>query len=206
MNRVVVLLLALELVASGASIAYAATLGTVTAQHVTRYAAASTVPTSSCNATDDYDTWIDAASPGTKHGGSVTLRVNAQRPSFALLMFTPCAPANASIVGATLGLYLGTAPNKQRTHEVHDITSAWSKATTWSTQPTYSGTIAASALTGANGSTTTWDLTADVQAIVNGGLNDGWEIQDNGSGNANALYDSLQGATQIPDLSIAYYP
>lgn len=206
MNRLAILLVALELVASGASMAYAATLGTVTAQDVTRYAAASTVPTSSCDGTDDYDTWIDAASPTTKHGGAVTLRVNAQRPSDALLMFTPCAPANASIVSATLGLYLDTAPNKQRTHEVHDVTSAWSNATTWSTQPTVSGTVAASALTGAAGSTTTWDLTADVQALVNGGLNDGWEIQDNGAGNGNALYDSLEGATQIPDLSITYYP
>jgi hypothetical protein len=41
--------------------------------------------------------------------------------------------------------------------------------------------------------------------MVNGGLNDGWEIQDNGSGNGNVLYDSLQG-TNLPDLSIVYYP
>ena len=206
MTRAIVIVVVVALLAAGASIAYASTLGPVTAQHVTRYAAASTVPTSSCNAADDYDTWIDATNPTTKHGGTATLRVNAQRPSYALLFFTPCAPANAAIVGATLGLYLGTSPNKQRTHEVHDITSGWSNATTWSTQPSYSATVAASALTGADGSTTTWDLTADVQAIVDGGTNDGWEIQDNGSGNGNALYDSLDGATQLPNLSITYYP
>jgi len=205
-TRRILILLVVELVAFGGSLAYAATLGPVTVQHVTRFAAASTVPTSSCNGADDYDTWIDASNPTTKHGGNATLRVNAQRPSSALLMFTPCAPANAFIVGATLSLYLDTAPNKQRTHEVHDITSAWSSATTWSTQPSVSGTVAASALTGASGSTTTWDVTSDIQAIVDGRTNDGWEIQDNGSGNGNALYDSLEGATQIPNLSITYYP
>jgi hypothetical protein len=204
-RRRALFILVLLLAAAGRPVfAWASTLGTLTIQSLTTYAAASTVPTSTCNGTDDFDSWVDGANPTTRHGGATTLRVNSNRPSYALLQFTPCAPANAAIVSATMSLYVNTA-NKTRVHDVYAITSAWANNVTFATQPSIAGTASASATTAPVGGTTTWDLTADVQSMVNGGLNDGWEIQDNGSGNGNVLYDSLQG-TNLPDLSIVYYP
>jgi hypothetical protein len=206
MRRRILAVLLLAAAAVGARVAFASTLGAVTVQRVTTFAAASTVPTSSCNGTDDFDTWIDHNSPNASHGGSATLRVNAQRPTYALLQFTPCAPANAKVLSATMSLYVDTEPNHQpRTHEVHAITSSWARSVTWNTQPSVSGTISATATPGAAGTWTSWDLTGDVQSMVNGGTNYGWEIQDNDNKNANALYESLQN-TNVPDLSIVYYP
>ena len=193
------------LAASGGGVALGAGLGVVTAQDLTAYSAASTVPASSCSSGDDVDTWIDGQNPTTKHGGSATLRVNAQRPADALLQFTPCAPANAAIVGATLSLTVDTAPNKARVHDLYDITGLWTKNTTWSTQPAIAATSTASATTAGAGGVTSWDVTTDVQSFVDGATNDGWEIQDDGTGNGNTLYDSDSSSTP-PSLAITYYP
>ncbi len=66
--------------------------------------------------------------------------------------------------------------------------------------------IAMEMVHGAAGSTTSWTVTADTQGFVNGGANNGWEIQDNGAGAATTgSYDSREG-TNKPALSITYYP
>jgi hypothetical protein len=183
--------------------AVASTLGPVAVQSVTAYAGASTVPTSSCSGGDDYDTWIDSPNPNQKHGGNATLRVNKQRPSYALVQFTPCAPGGAVVVSATLTLTFDTPPANTRTHTLYAITSNWAKSATWNTQPSVGG-VSATATTGAT--ETDWDVTSDVQSYLDGGTNDGWEIRDEDNRNSNALYDSSSGGTAPPSLAITYYP
>jgi hypothetical protein len=204
-RRVLILSLAVAALA-GSSFAFASTLNGVTAAKLTVYAAASTVPTSVCSSTSTKDTWVDSAHKNTQHATTANLDVTSgSKPTYALVQFTPCAPANAAVVSASLQLYLRTAPGSTRTYGVFPITSSWVETDSWNSQPTV-GAQSASATTGASGSTTSWTVTADTQGFVNGGANNGWEIQDNGAGaTTTGSYDSREG-TNAPALSIVYYP
>ncbi len=205
-RRVLILSLAVAALA-GSSFAFASTLNGVTAQSLTAYAAASTVPTSSCSSNPAQDTWIDAAHTNTQHATSTTLQVtNGAKPSYALVQFAPCAPANAAVVTASLQMLLSTAPGSTRTYGAFPITSAWTETVTWRTAPSISGTASATATTAGSGSTTSWSLVGDVQSMVNGGANNGWAIEDtNNTGSFTGSYDSREGTTP-PALSITYYP
>ena len=168
----------------GGSLAFASTLNGVTAHSLTFFSASSTVPTQSCSSGPTADTYVDgtnAKGMKTNYGGASTMAVvSGSKPQYALVAFNPCASANAKILSATMQLYLGSSPGSE-THTAYAITSGWSENTvTWNTAPTL-GSSVASATTGGNGSWTSWNLTSAVQSIVNGGSNNGWEIQD-GSG------------------------
>ncbi|HLY95424.1 MAG TPA: DNRLRE domain-containing protein [Gaiellaceae bacterium] len=149
---------------------------------------------------------MDAAHTATSHATSTTLQVaSGNKPTYALVQHTPCAVANARIVSATLQLHLGTAPSSPRTYVVLPITTSWGETVTWKTAPTISAVQSASAVTGANGSWLSWSLTGDVQSIVNGAANNGWAIEDNGSGIFTGTLDSREGSNP-PVLAITYYP
>ncbi len=207
MRRRAVLLLLLAASVGGATLASASTLGAVTVQGVTAYAAASTVPTSSCSSSPTQDSWIDAQHITFNNGTATTLTVaQGNKPAYALVQFSPCASANAHVVSATLQMLLSTAPAGTRTWGVYPITQSWAEGSVdWKAQPTISGTASASQTTGGAGSTVQWTLTGDVQGIVNGGANNGWAIEDNGAGTDSGALDSREGATP-PALAIVYYP
>lgn len=207
MRRRALILSLLAAAVGGSTLAFASSLNGVTAASLTDYSAASTVPISSCSSNPTQDTWIDAAHTNTQHTTSATLDVtNGAKPSWTLVQFSPCAPANAAVVSASMQLYLGTAPGSARTYGVFPITGSWAETATWRTQPTISGTQSASATTGASGSTTSWSVTADTQGFVNGGANNGWAIEDNGAGaSTTGTYDSREG-TNPPSLALTYYP
>lgn len=205
MRRALVFGLLLAL-AAGSTRAFASSLGSLSAAALTSFSAASTVPTSSCSSNPTQDTWIDAAHTTTAHATSTTLQVTSGiKPVYALVQHTPCAPANARIVSATLQLHLGTAPSSSRAYGAFPITSSWAETVTWKTAPTISAVQSASATTGASGSWMSWSLTGDVQGMVNGGGNNGWAIEDNGSGTFTGALDSREGSSP-PVLAITYYP
>ena len=192
--------------AAGPTSAFASSLGSVSAAALTSFSAASTVPTSSCSSNPTQDTWIDAAHTTTSHAASTTLQVaSGSKPTYALVQHTPCALANARIVSATLQLHLGTAPSSPRAYVVLPITTSWAETVTWKTAPATSAVQSASATTGASGSWMSWSLTGDVQGIVDGGGNNGWAIEDNGSGTFTGTLDSREGSNP-PVLAIVYYP
>jgi len=206
MTRRAAVIVLVATLAAGSTRAFAASLGSVNTAALTSFSAASTVATSSCSSSPTQDTWIDAAHTTTPHSTSTTLQVaSGTKPTYALVQLTPCAPANAKIVSATLQLYLGTAPSSARTYAVFPVTSSWVESVTWKTAPTISAVQSASATTGANGAWMSWSLTGDVQGLVNGAANNGWAIEDNGNGTFAGVLDSREG-TNPPVLAITYYP
>jgi hypothetical protein len=207
-RRRALLLLLFVLVAARPVLASASTLGGLTVQSLTTYAAASTVPTSSCNSNPTQDATIDGQRKNSNYGSQTTLTVtsNGTKPAYGLVQFTPCASANAYIVSATLALLLSTAPGGTRTYGAFPVSGGWVESTvTWNTAPGISGTASATQTTGASGSTMQWTVTGDVQGFVNGGANNGWALEDTGTTYDSGSLDSREGATQ-PVLSIVYYP
>lgn len=207
MSKLLSLVLACLAVAVCAGSASASGLGPVTAASVTTYSAASTVPTSSCTSNPTQDATIDANHKATNSGTATTLTIaSGAKPEWGLVQFTPCAPANASIVSAAMQLRVTLGPGAGRTWGAYLVTSAWAEATVnWNTAPTVSATASDAQTAGATGSTMQWSLAADVQAIVNGGANNGWAIEDNGAGTVTGTLSSREGAVK-PVLSLVYYP
>lgn len=203
--------------ASGAGIA--ATLG-VTAARLTSYAAAGTVPTSTCTLNPVADAYVDSNSKASNFGTATTVKVQAAsgatKPMRSFLRFNVagCVPANAAIVSATLGLYLRTAPLLSRTYEVATASAAWTESggggITWNNQPGVSTTPTASVATGiTSGVQLQWNVAADVQAFADGtAANNGWRVADSAEGSAvtyTGTLDSREG-TNRPVLSISYWP
>jgi hypothetical protein len=208
MSRIAVALPMLLAVAACAGSASASGLGPVTAASVTTWTASSTVPTSSCSSNATQDATVDSGHKNTANGTLPTLTIASPgaKAQWGLVQFTPCAPANAAIVSASMQLSVTLAPLGARTYGAYAVNSAWSEATvTWNTAPTVSTTASNTQPSGATGATMTWSLTADVQAIVNGGANNGWAIEDNGAGTATGTLSSREGAVK-PVLSLVYYP
>lgn len=189
-----------------ATSASASGLGPVTSASVTTYSAASTVPTSSCTSNPTQDSTIDANHKNLNNGTATTLTVvSGAKPEWGLVQFTPCAPANAAIVSAAMQLRVTLGPGA-RTWGAFPVNGAWAETSvTWSNAPAISATASDSQPAGATGATVQWSLTADVQAIVNGGANNGWAIEDNGAGIATGTLSSREGAVK-PVLSLVYYP
>jgi hypothetical protein len=200
------LLVALAVVAICAGSATASGLGPVTAASVTTYSAASTVPTSSCTSNPTQDADIDANHKNTNDGTATTLTISSGgKPEWGLVQFTPCAPANASIVSAGMQLRVTLGPGA-RTWGAYLVNGTWAENTVnWNNAPAISTTASDAQSAGATGSTMQWSVTADVQAIVNGGANHGWAIEDNGSGTATGTLSSREGTVK-PVLSLVYYP
>lgn len=206
MSRVAFVAAAFVAVAACAGSASATGLGPVTVASVTTWTASSTVPTSSCSSNPTQDSWIDSSHKNTNNGTATTLTITSgTKPTWGLVQFTPCAPANAAIVSASMQLrvVLGLGG---RTWGAYPVTSAWTEAgVTWNTAPTVSATASDAQPSGATGATMSWSLAADVQAMVNGGANNGWAIEDNGAGTATGTLSSREGIVK-PVLALVYYP
>src|SRR5262249_24798830 len=117
-----------------------------------------------------------------------------------------------TITSATLKLYMTTAPTSSRTFEAHRITGTWSEGTvTWQGAPAYTNSATSSTTTGTtSGVWLSWDITADVQAWVNGTANYGTLVRDANenanSGGISADFASRENATSadLPQLVITY--
>jgi hypothetical protein len=206
MSKTALVLAALVAVAACAGSASASGLGPVTAASVTTYTAPSTVPTSSCSSNPTQDATVDSGHKNTTNGTLTTLTIaSGLKPEWGLVQFTPCAPANAAIVSASMQLRVTLAPGA-RTWGAYLVNGAWTEASvTWNNVPAVSAAASDSQPAGALGSTVQWSLAADVQAIVNGGANNGWALEDNGAGTATGTLSSREGAVK-PVLSLVYYP
>ncbi len=164
------------------------------------------------------DSFVDQANPNTNYGGAQTLEVQSwtSKNEHAFLKFNLASiPGTATILSARLRLYLVTAPNPSRTNDLRRVSTAWLQGTiTWNnTQPPAVAGISASAATGStNGVWIEWDLTADVQAFVNGSYpNNGWRINDaqpDSAAKKVAKYDSRETARgpDAPQLVVTYRP
>lgn len=204
----------LVLSATGTTIGLAAGTG-LSAERLTAYSAATSVPLERCTLTAVADSDVDSL---FNTGTALTLRVRSSnlgnRRAFVRFDLASCGlGADDAIRVAALSLTLGTAPASSRTHEVRRVTAAWSETGITSTnQPTVAGSATAVQATGTTaGVRLTWDVLADVQAFHGGTTNHGWRISDateNAATAVEGVYRSREVATAAdrPKLTIDYYP
>jgi len=205
-RRLVLALLAGAAAFAVGNVAFASSIGSVTAQSLTFWSGATSIAPSACSSTATQDTYVDSAHQKKSHGGETNLDVIAQnKPTYTLVQFTPCASANAKILSATLQLTLTSSPGSVP-YGVYPMTGSWPEVTDWSTT---GGSVGGSAITTttASGGTVSWSLTSTVQAIVNGGSNYGWSIEDDsGSAFETSSFDSREAGSNRPTLVLSYYP
>lgn len=203
MRRLLLLVVVLLAVAVGSAVAFAASLG-VTAKALTSYGAASTVPTSTCTATASQDSYVDSQRQRRNYGSSSTLSVGSRTfrrrttTDIALVQVDPsCVPANAKIVSAHLVLQGSQQPG--HVYGAYRITSSWSQGSVnWRNRPSIGSESSVS-------TSMDWNVTSDVQSIVDGGAYYGWAIEDDSSGSGLATYDSIESGSP-PTLTITYWP
>ncbi|KKU09976.1 MAG: Cartilage oligomeric matrix protein [Parcubacteria group bacterium GW2011_GWA1_45_7] len=90
-------------------------------------------------------------------------------------------PSGSTVTSAQLEIYLDKAPNDLRTYQLYRITGTWVEGTvTWDNQPGMSALSTNSVSTGTTDDVwKEWDVTADIQAFVDGTYsNYGWFIKD----------------------------
>lgn len=88
-------------------------------------------------------------------------------------------PPGATVESAKLYMNIWTVKS-DRTNDIHRVLGSWSEPiVTWNTQPSYESTPTDSPNTGTTpGIWMEWDVTADVQAFVDGTPNYGWLLKD----------------------------
>jgi hypothetical protein len=216
MRRALLILVLLGTVAPAA--AFAAGLA-VTAQRLTSFESATSVPITTCTLEPVADTYADGLALLLNFGSSTDLLVRSALTGdarvFVRFDLSACSIAStAEIETARLDLYLAAAPPGSRTHDVHRVTASWGETSlTWANQPAVAGTVTSSTSTGTtSGVTIAWDVIADVQALVSGAqTNHGWRIKDTSEGSVTAQAATFgarerAGAGQRPTLAITYYP
>lgn len=193
--------------------AFAASLG-VSSARLTSFAAASSVPTSTCSLDAAADAHVSNAllEGGSNFGNAAELHVSGggtDKRSFVRFDVSSCVPSTAEVKSASLRLFLVDAPSSSRTYAAHGVTASWAEGSvTWDNQPgvgSSSGTVPTGTT---DGVTLSWTVTSDVQSFVTGS-NDGWRISDtNESGllsSQEGRFGSSEGANG-PTLEITYYP
>ncbi len=160
------------------------------------------------------DTWVDEDNKNNNHGSEPNMDVRSwsDNTRVSLVRFdTSSLPASATIVSAKLKLYAGVVPSVTRTYDVRRIMSNWAESTsTWQNQPEKVGNYTSRASTPATPEWMTWDVTTDLQAFMNGIVNNyGWMVLDATGGSSPAFYGSFgtrecATASLRPVLEITY--
>lgn len=205
-------------VALGAGAAAAAVLG-LSSAHLTVETYPSAISPTTCTLTAaTADSYVNQASAGSNFGTATTLDVRssslANRRTFVQFALGPCSiPANALITQASLRLFLYAAPTASRTYEARRVTATWTETgITWTNQPGVAASATATAATGTTSNVTlSWNVTADVQAFVDGTANFGWRIADETENSSSARTGRFRSAeygtaAQRPVLEVTYYP
>ena len=129
------------------------------------------------------DTFALQNSPGQNRDGRknmwVRSRNGANRRSFVQFDLG-AIPAGANITSANLTLYIKEAPDASRTLLAQRIAGNWGASSlTWNNQPGTAGSAVAVQSGTQSGVTLSWNVAADVQAMVDGSINNhGWRIVD----------------------------
>ncbi len=214
MSRTCLLIAGLLVLSTGTTLGLAAGTG-LSAERLTTYSAATSVPLERCTLTAVADSDVDTL---LNTGTATTLRVRSSnlgnRRAFVRFDLASCGlGADDAIRAAAVSLSIGTAPSSSRTHEVRRVTATWSETGITSTnQPAVAASATAVQATGTTaGATVTWDVLADVQAFRSGTTNDGWRISDateNAATAVEGVYRSRETANagDRPTLTIDYYP
>ena len=194
----------------------------------TRHGPARLVDLASADSTTFYpgkDSYLEQHNPGNNFGTTSELEVISHWGAAegsnrrAVLYFDiSTIPQYSTINSATLRLYLSSAPDQARTHEVYRLTSEWTEGgVTWNSPWTTAGgdyatpPAAASASVGTtNGVWVTWDITSLVQGWLDGSYpNYGLLVKDSVEDSVDkreAKFTSREYNGSDPELVIDYTP
>ena len=117
-------------------------------------------------------------------------------------------PEGAEIESATLEMYKYSYTYR-RTDEAYRVTGPWSESSlSWSTMPQTEIDETARCTVPSRGRWCTWNVTEDVDEMVNGGLNEGWMLRDvnerGPSSCAWVFFRSGNGSSNRPRLVVEY--
>ena len=163
------------------------------------------------------DSYVQQDLAGTNFGAATLMDVQSaksgpnplNRRSFVEFDVSSIA-AGSTVNSATLTLCATAVPATTRTYEVFQTTADWVEASiTWADQPTVAGAATATATTPASPGCMTWTVTADVQAWVDGTANEGWRVNDDFEGSAQARLSQLRTlensvTAERPNLDVTY--
>ncbi len=168
--------------------------------------------------TGTQDTHINDSTLNTPYGSDTTVYVDDNTQQ-ALIRFDDITGAGAnqivagsSITSATLSIFVSDT-NAAKTVDVHTMLSSWSESSTWNNLSNGISTdgveASASPIATLDAGTSGWvniDVTADIQAIVNGGDNNGWAFVTSLNNADNWGFSSSESAssTNRPTLSVNY--
>jgi hypothetical protein len=156
--------------------------------------------------TANADAWIEQNSPSNNKGDDSTLKVRTKGPADNARAFVrfglPAAPEGCVLASASLRLYSDSAKDG-RTLEALRVSGTWTEGgVTWTNQP---GTTGAAASTTSGLGYRTWDVGAQVQAMLDAGINDGFLIRDalENQDSEQSLHSREKGSN-LPQLVVAW--
>jgi hypothetical protein len=158
------------------------------------------------------DTFVRIAQPDQNLGAAAAMEVDMQERS--LLKFDlSSVPSAATVNNATLTICIAVDPPGSafgRTHELHPVSSPWTElGVTWNTQPSVWASSNHSWTIPVNAGCLSVDVTADVQAWVDGTTNYGWRLNDQSETIGAAVKYSTRedpNTALRPRLSYSYSP
>lgn len=137
------------------------------------------------------DSYVDQKQPDSNYGGANELKIrskNCPENERTFIKFNFNLPSGTTINSAYLRLYMKAAPSDSRTYEANRVLASWKENNYWPTydgidwnnQPSVYATPTASVSLGdANPKWLSWDVTSDVQGMVNGTYsNYGWRLSN----------------------------
>jgi hypothetical protein len=142
--------------------------------------------------TSTADIWADENQPTDTHGSNTEMIVRSMFPAKngrSYVEFDVSAiPSGSTIVSATLTLCPDRDPSESRTYDVHRVSTSWVETTlTWNNQPSVAASATDSQTQVDALICTTWTVTSDVQAWVDGTANYGWRISDDSEENVGSI-------------------
>lgn len=154
------------------------------------------------------DSWIDQSSPSANNGDDSVLKVQGKASTNfrALVRFAlPVLPQGCAVQSATLTLTAASF-TAGRTLQALRITGSWAEGTvTWASQPATTG---AAATTTSGSDERQWSVTAQVQAMYDTSIAQGFVIRDASEtgGGFEQQFRSREAGDTPPALTIAFGP
>jgi len=166
------------------------------------------------------DAYVDEGQPQQNHGSDELLNVRSSRGDNARTFVAfdlSSMPPGASLLYARLTLCVSDPPLSERTYLCQRVMSSWAEGSiSWANQPQANSMYGSSCPVGPSSESVTWDVTDQVQKMLNGipqhtWSSFGWEIfddtEDSSIGHSTSFY-SRQYATEAnrPQLVIRFLP
>lgn len=156
-----------------------------------------------------FDTFVSQDHTGGNYGDYPRLRMSnqASHNKFSYVHFPMQIPSDATVVDATLSVYLNGAWAGANTMTVKRITQHWGERTLdWSSRPNVTTThsAAASVTGGTDREVLEANVTSLVQDWVQGSANYGWRLEVAGSANRDLFSSEYADTSVRPQLTVSW--